>query len=87
MSFFPDDPPDLEPDYEAFALSLDVVQAGFLLAALMGSQNKKYFPLREALQSRVLDTPKPMAGVKQAIFNRFYRRRLKARAPTEKAKR
>jgi hypothetical protein len=59
-------------DYEKFALSLEISQAAFLVVALQGSQNKKYYPLRLALEARIRDSP-IKSGLGKLLMEEFYK--------------
>jgi hypothetical protein len=54
-----------------FAESLEIDQAAFLHIYLMGSSNKKYYPLREALEERIRNSPIER-GVGNILARRFY---------------
>jgi hypothetical protein len=70
---FLDTGPEWELDHDKFAESLDPAQVGFLIIALKGSTNKRYYPLREALERRLAHSP-IKSGVGQLVFRQFYRR-------------
>lgn len=59
-----------------FAESLDLDQAGFLIMWFKGagSTNRKFYPLREALEKRVRESP-INRGRGQIVARRFYRER------------
>lgn len=59
-------------DPQKFVESLEVDQAAFLHIYLMGSTNKSYYPLREALEMRIRDSPIER-GVGNLVARRFYK--------------
>lgn len=58
-------------DYERFADSLEIDQAAFLVIALKGSKNQRYYPLREALEKRVASSPISQ-GLGKLVSRRFF---------------
>jgi hypothetical protein len=59
-------------DPRKFVESLELDQVGFLAMYLKGSQNKKYYPLRVALEERLRNTP-IQRGVGTLVARRFYK--------------
>jgi hypothetical protein len=61
-------------DYDKFADSLEIDEVGFLIIALKGSTNKRYYPLREALQRRLESSPFN-EGLNRLVARRFFTER------------
>lgn len=59
-------------DYDAFAQSLDVDEAAFLLLALKPTKHTALYPLKVALEERVRTSPLS-AGVGRRVAKRFYK--------------
>jgi hypothetical protein len=59
-------------DPQKFVDSLEIDQVGFLVIYLRGSTNKKYYPLREALEERLRNSA-IQRGVGKLVARRFYR--------------
>ena len=55
-----------------FVASLEIDQVGFLAMYLTGSQNKKHYPLRLALEERIRNSP-INRGVGRLVARRFYK--------------
>jgi hypothetical protein len=51
------DTPKGQPDYELFVLSLALEQVVFLNIVLQGSVNQRYYPLRQAILTRLSGEP------------------------------